>query len=290
MKVSDHISRMNTKKACDAKAKTWLDIVRNYLHALHRATGREYALYEHDPESRRTTVDISPAMTPLNDWMQGGKLVGASYVKYMFEQSMRQEQASKLGLEDLSKELLFITANRASDGLIHNRTGVLPYQLQDRSAEQLESALEEHAPWWPRPQLPYMNPKNMTSEQLCILIRAMVSRGYEAQQKLLSIINSSWKEYPNKTADTNVVQAMLQRMVHEDWAAGEQHAKSYACMLRLLLWIVCLAARVSRVHWGQANTATSGHQKLTIPQLSSCLSSPCVCQLTNSLALNPYLC
>ncbi len=83
-------------------------------------------------------------------------------------------------MKDLSRQLLVITATRASEGLIHNRKGVLPYQRQDRSAEQLESALEEQASWWLRAQVPYVPPKDMTNEQLHILIKAMVSRGYEA--------------------------------------------------------------------------------------------------------------
>jgi hypothetical protein len=229
MKLTD-LKWLPNKKARDAKAETLAKGATLRLQAMHVATGQEYLLYILDPPSRRITADMSPSMKTFHEWIQDGQLVRAAYIKYMFEQSMQQQQAEQLRLEDLSKDLLIITAFRASEGLIRNRKGVLPFERQDRSAEQLESALEEHAPWWPRPHVPYKAPKDMTSEQLHNLIRAMVSRGYEAQQKLLAIIRGSWKEYPKET-DTNTVLAVLRRMVQEDWAAGEQHAKSHACML-----------------------------------------------------------
>lgn len=161
-------------------------------------------------------------METFHQWVQEGRLVKAAYVKHAFELSLQHEQASLLTLKDISRHLLVTTATRASDGLIHNRKGVLAYERVDRSAEQLAAALAQHAPWWPSDQVAYMPPKDMTGQQLHILITAMVSRGYEAQQKLLGIIKSSWQDYPNM-ADYQTVLAVLQRMVQDDWASGKGH-------------------------------------------------------------------
>jgi hypothetical protein len=66
--------------------------------------------------TKRTTADMSSSMKTFHEWIQDGQLVRAAYIKYLFEQSMQQQQAEQLSLEDLSKDMLIITAFRASEG------------------------------------------------------------------------------------------------------------------------------------------------------------------------------